>query len=59
MNCVYKFLRSFGIVDTMLINRITDIPLPTPFSVARSPSHITIALPAVKITTIVSTVQKL
>ena len=59
MNCVYKFLKSFGIVETMFIRRITDIPFPTPFSVALSPSHITIALPAVRMTTMQNTVQKL
>ena len=35
----------------MLINRIMEIPLPTPFSVICSPSHIINAAPAVKAAT--------
>jgi len=49
MNFVYKSEKSLGILDTMFINRIIEIPLPTPFSVTRSPSHITKALPVVNV----------
>ena len=45
------FLISLGILDTILIVRTMEIPFPMPFSVIRSPSHISIAEPAVKLAT--------
>ena len=37
-----------GIPEMMLANRIMEMPLPMPYSVICSPSHITKAEPAVK-----------
>ena len=48
---VYNVAKSLGIPEIMLIKSTIDIPLPTPFSVILSPSHISIAEPAVSAAT--------
>ena len=55
---LYNVAKSLGIPDMMLIRRTIEIPLPTPFSVILSPSHISIAEPAVSAatTTIILTI---
>ena len=46
-NLLNRELMSSGIRDTMLYNRMIEIPFPTPCSVICSPSHIKRAEPAV------------
>ena len=58
-NMMYKFEKSFGIRETMLINRIMEIPLPIPLSEILSPNHMMIQLPAVNVTIIVKIVNTL
>jgi len=48
---LYNVAKSLGIPEIMLIKSTIDIPLPTPFSVILSPSHISIAEPAVSAAT--------
>ena len=45
---LYKVNKSSGILERILINKIIDIPFPTPFSVILSPNHIKNVAPAVK-----------
>jgi hypothetical protein len=58
-NCTYKFTKSLGIVEIILINNTTEIPLPTPFSVIRSPIYIRKAEPAVNVSTTTAAFTKL
>ena len=50
-NVLYNVAKSLGIPEIMLIKSTIEIPLPTPFSVILSPSHISIAEPAVSAAT--------
>ena len=55
MNCDQSVLKSSGIREIILIVNTIDIPFPTPFSVIRSPIHISTAEPAVsEVTTIIT-----
>ena len=47
-NCSKRVTKSLGILDTILIIKMMEIPFPTPFSVICSPIHISIAEPAVR-----------
>ena len=58
-NCLNSPVSSCGILETMLIVRTMEIPLPIPFSVIFSPIHIKNALPAVNATITVITFNAL
>ena len=47
-----------GKVAAMDVKMSSDMPLPTPFSVIRSPSHMMIAVPAVIVMMMISTVSQ-
>ena len=59
INCSYKETKSLGIRERMLINKIIEIPFPTPFSVILSPHHIRNAEPAVNVRTTIAAFTKL
>ena len=50
-DCAYRLERSCGTRQRILIRRTMEIPLPTPFSLIRSPIHIRKQEPAVRATT--------
>ena len=59
MNWLYSLIKSDGILERILIRSTMEIPLPTPFSVMRSPIHINNVEPAVKVTMTTAAFTKL
>ena len=51
INLSYRVRTSFGTEEIMLNRSTIEIPFPTPYVVICSPIHISIALPAVMVTT--------
>ena len=58
-NCCQSAVMSCGSLETILIRRTIEIPFPTPFSVIRSPIHMTNVDPAVNAKITVITLRKL
>ena len=54
----YSNVRSLGTLEMILMVSTMEIPFPTPFSVIRSPSHISIAEPAVRQATTTTPLKK-
>ncbi len=54
----YSSVMSLGIREMMFTHRTMEIPLPTPFSVIRSPIHMSIAEPAVREVTTTTPLKK-
>ena len=58
MKFSYSNARSLGTLEIMFTASTMEIPFPMPFSVIRSPSHISIAEPAVKQATTITPLKK-